>query len=223
MAVMPCDAPKPLCRPVSLVHSWRWVLWDVEGLQYAPVSLRLQLSLLDDDKTYQHRLARVSMPLLTWLECLLGRYRVLMLSLRQPVQASQSELDLEKFAASILLEDGPQPQQAQAGLGAARQSESSLQGSSSEWEAMLLDGSCMGTGHGACSAARPGRDADPGSQPGSATGALSSPHWRAEPLKVGGPWTLASVLWGCAACPAQFPSRVRMHVQCSGQALPQVH
>ena len=99
-----------------------------------------------------------------------------MLSLRPPVQASQSELDLEKFAASILLEDGPQL--AQAGLGPARQSESSLQGSSSEWEAMLLDGSCMGTGHGACSAARPGTDADPGSQPGSATGAPSSPHWR---------------------------------------------
>ena len=161
------------------------------------------------------------MLLSTWPKCLLGSHRVLMLSLRPPVQASQSELDLEKFAASILLEDGPQL--AQAGLGAARQSESSLQGSSSEWEAMLLDGSCMGTGHGACSAARPGRDADPGSQPGSATGALSSPHWRAEPLKVGGPWTSASVLWGCATCTAQFPSRICMHVQRSSQALPQVH
>ena len=98
-----------------------------------------------------------------------------MLTLRAPVQASQSELDLEKFAASILLEEGPQP--AQAGLGPARQSESSLQGSSSEWEAMLMDGSCMGTGHVACSAARPGIDADPGSQPDSATGALSSHYW----------------------------------------------
>ena len=53
------------------------------------------------------------------------------------MQASQSELDLEKFAASILLEDGPLP--AGEALGHARTSDSSLQGSNSGWEAMLVD------------------------------------------------------------------------------------
>ena len=53
------------------------------------------------------------------------------------MQASQSELDLEKFAASILLDDEPLP--APDDLGPARASDSSLQGSSSEWEAMLID------------------------------------------------------------------------------------
>ena len=65
------------------------------------------------------------------------------------LQASQSELDLEKFAASILLEDGPlsAPSDLSApanlaapqDLGQARCSDSSLQGSNSGWEAMLMD------------------------------------------------------------------------------------
>lgn len=54
-----------------------------------------------------------------------------------PVQVSQSELDLEKFAASILLDEGPPP--TGEDLGQARASDSSLQGSNSEWEAMLVE------------------------------------------------------------------------------------
>ncbi len=53
------------------------------------------------------------------------------------LQVSQSELDLEKFAASILLDDGPMP--AGEALGHARTSDSSLQGSNSGWEAMPVD------------------------------------------------------------------------------------
>ncbi len=69
------------------------------------------------------------------------------------VQASQSELDLEKFAASILLEDGPLSAAADLSapgnpatplnLGQARCSDSSLQGSNSGWEAMLMDSSSV--------------------------------------------------------------------------------
>lgn len=58
------------------------------------------------------------------------------------MQASQSELDLEKFAASILLDDEPLPA---PDLGPARASDSSLQGSSSEWEAMLIDNGSVET------------------------------------------------------------------------------
>ena len=175
--MMSYDALQAFAGLVSLLCTWLWVLWDLEGLQSAPTVWTLQLPQCWRTSQYQYRLAGGGSAwcsrcgLLAWQE----PWHVRVESLN-PVQASQSELDLEKFAASILLEDGPQP--AQAGLGLARQSESSLQGSSSEWEAMLLDGSCAGTGHIACPAARPGMDADPGSQPSSATGALSGPHWR---------------------------------------------
>ena len=59
------------------------------------------------------------------------------------MQVSQSELDLEKFAASILLDEGPLP--AGENLGQARASDSSLQGSNSEWEAMLVDNLSVAT------------------------------------------------------------------------------
>ncbi len=59
------------------------------------------------------------------------------------LQVSQSELDLEKFAASILLDDGPLA--AAEDLGQARASDSSLQGSNGEWECMLVDNLSVAT------------------------------------------------------------------------------
>ena len=59
------------------------------------------------------------------------------------LQVSQSELDLEKFAASILLDDGPLP--GAEDLGQARASDSSLQGSNGEWEGMLVDNLSVAT------------------------------------------------------------------------------